>query len=196
MKLINKIHSTAIIDEKVKIGTGSKIWHWTHISKNCRIGKNTTIGQNVFIGENVRIGSNVKIQNNVSIFEGVELEDYVFCGPSVTFTNVLIPRAEFPIVDKKKQYKKTLIKKGVSIGANSTIVCGIKVNKYALIAAGSVVTKDVDSYSLVMGVPAKQKEWVARSGKKLNFSGLNKTAKCEKTKEKYKLIKNKCLLVK
>ena len=196
MKLKNKIHSSTIIDKNVKIAEGAKIWHWSHISKNCNIGKNISIGQNVFIGENINIGSNVKIQNNVSIFEGVELEDHVFCGPSVTFTNALFPRSEFPIKDKKKNYKRTLIKKGVSIGANSTILCGITIKKYAFVAAGSVVTKNVENYSLVMGNPARHVAWVSRAGSKLKFTNRNKVAKCEKTNEKYRLIKNKCILVK
>tara|TARA_B100000902_G_C27138343_1_gene827267 strand:+ start:342 stop:932 length:591 start_codon:yes stop_codon:yes gene_type:complete len=196
MKLKNSIHKTAIIDSNVKIGKNTKIWHWSHLCKNVLIGNNVTIGQNVFIGENVRIGSNVKIQNNVSIFEGVELENFVFCGPGVTFTNVLFPRSEFPVKNKSKEYTKTLVKKSVTIGANSTIICGNTINSYAFIGAGSVVTKDVESYSLVAGVPAKQKGWVSRSGSKLKFSSKLKEAKCKTTNDKYKLIKNKCVLIK
>ncbi len=196
MKLKNSIHKTAIIDSNVKIGKNTKIWHWSHLCKNVVIGSNATIGQNVFIGENVRIGSNVKIQNNVSIFEGVKLENFVFCGPGVTFTNVLFPRSEFPVKNKSKEYKKTLVKKSVTIGANSTIICGNTINSYAFIGAGSVVTKDVESYSLVAGVPAKHKGWVSRSGSKLEFSSKFREAKCKITNERYKLIKNKCVLIK
>ena len=196
MKLKNSIHETAVIDQNVKIGKNTKIWHWSHLSKNSVIGKNVTIGQNVFIGENVKIGSNVKIQNNVSIFEGVELEDFVFCGPGVTFTNVFLPRSEFPVKNKTKQYKKTVVKKFASIGANTTIICGNKINSYAFIGAGSVVTRDVKSYSLVMGVPAKHHGWISRSGSKLSFSKTTNVAKCDRTNEKYKLIKNKCILIK
>tara|TARA_Y200000002_G_C22662713_1_gene656526 strand:- start:1336 stop:1926 length:591 start_codon:yes stop_codon:yes gene_type:complete len=196
MKLKNNIHKTAIIDSNVKIGKNTKIWHWSHLCKNVIIGTNVTIGQNVFIGENVTIGSNVKIQNNVSIFEGVQLENFVFCGPGVTFTNVLYPRSEFPVQNKIKEYEKTLVKKSVTIGANSTIICGNTINSYAFIGAGSVVTKDVKSYSLVAGVPAKHKGWVSRSGSKLKFSSKLRVAKCKTTTEKYKLIKNKCILIK
>ena len=195
MKLKNNIHNSAVIDENVFIGLNSKVWHWSHVSKNSKIGKNSTIGQNVFIGENVKIGSNVKIQNNVSIFEGVKLEDYVFCGPSVTFTNVLFPRSEFPIFNKKK-YKKTLVEKGSTIGANATIVCGIIIKKYSFIAAGAVVTKNVNSYSLVKGNPAKHVAWVSRAGVKLNFGKNKKIVKCLKSRESYKLIRNKCILIK
>ncbi len=196
MKSKNSVHKTAIIDQNVKIGINTKVWHWTHVCKNVTIGNNVTIGQNVFIGENVKIGSNVKIQNNVSIFEGVELQDYVFCGPSVTFTNVQLPRSEFPIKNKQKFYKKTLVKKYVSIGANSTIICGVILNDFSFIGAGSVVTKNVNNYSLVMGVPAKHKGWVSRSGHKLKFSLNSNLAKCPQTLEKYKLLKDKCTLIK
>lgn len=195
MKLKNNIHRSAVIDKNVVIGLNTKVWHWSHVCKNSKIGKNSTIGQNVFIGENVKIGSNVKIQNNVSIFQGVKLEDYVFCGPSVTFTNILFPRSEFPVI-KKKRYKKTLVKKGSTIGANATIVCGITINNYSFIAAGAVVTKNVNSYSLVKGNPAKHVAWVSRAGIKLNFSKRKKIVKCSKSRESYKLIGNKCLLIK
>ena len=148
------VHSTSIIDEKVKIGLGSKIWHWCHLSKGSKIGKNCTIGQNVFIGENVKIGNNVKIQNNVSVYEGVELEDYVFCGPSMVFTNIKIPRSEFP-QRGTEFYSKTIVRKSASIGANATIICGVIIGEYSMIGSGAVVTKDVPPYSLVVGNPAK-----------------------------------------
>lgn len=146
------IHESSYIDDNVKIGEGTKIWHFCHIQSGAEIGKSCILGQNVNVSNNVRIGNNVKIQNNVSVYEGVELEDYVFCGPSCVFTNDLTPRARFP--KGKENYKKTLIKTGASIGANATILCGITIGKYAMVAAGAVVTKDVRDYMLVSGVPA------------------------------------------
>ena len=147
-------HKTSIIDKDCKIGKGSKIWHWSHISKNSSIGKNCNLGQNVFIGENVKIGNNVKIQNNVSIYQGVEIEDNVFCGPSVVFTNVKYPIANRPI--NKKKYEKTLIKEGSTLGANSTIICGVSIGKNSVIGAGAVVTKNVKNSTVVAGNPAKE----------------------------------------
>lgn len=148
------VHKSSFIDDNVEIGEGTKIWHFSHIQEGARIGKDCTIGQNVNIGVNVKIGNYCKIQNNVSVFEGVEFEDYVFCGPSVVFTNVLNPRSVFP--EEKKNYKKTIIQNNATLGANCTILCGIIIGKYSFIAAGAVVTKNVYDYSLVVGVPAKQ----------------------------------------
>lgn len=148
------VHESSYIDENVEIGEGTKIWHFCHIQSGARIGKNCTLGQNVNISNNVKVGDNVKIQNNVSVYEGVELEDGVFCGPSCVFTNDLTPRAEFP--KGREGYKKTLVKHGASIGANATIVCGVTIGEYAMVAAGAVVTKDVEAYTLVAGVPAKR----------------------------------------
>ncbi len=148
------VHESSYIDENVEIGEGTKIWHFCHIQSGARIGKNCTLGQNVNISNNVKIGDNVKIQNNVSVYEGVELEDGVFCGPSCVFTNDLTPRAEFP--KGREGFKKTLVKHGASIGANATIVCGVTIGEYAMVAAGAVVTKDVEPYTLVVGVPAKR----------------------------------------
>lgn len=147
------IHESSYLDEDVEIGEGTRIWHFCHIQKGARIGKNCTLGQNVNVSNNVVIGDGCKIQNNVSIYEGVELEDDVFCGPSCVFTNDLTPRARFP--KGKACYKKTLIKEGASIGANATIVCGHTIGRYAMVAAGAVVTKDVPDYALVAGIPAR-----------------------------------------
>ncbi len=146
------VHESSYIDDNVLIGDGTKIWHFCHIQSGARIGRNCTLGQNVNISNNVTIGDHVKIQNNVSLYEGVELEDGVFCGPSCVFTNDLTPRAEFP--KGSAGYKKTLVKHGASLGANATIVCGHTIGEYALVAAGAVVTKDVEAYTLVAGVPA------------------------------------------
>ncbi len=145
------LHETSYVDEECVIETGTKIWHFCHVMKGSNIGKNCTIGQNVFIGEDVVIGNNVKIQNNVSVFSGVKLEDYVFCGPSVVFTNVINPRSE---INRRSDYRTTLVKRGATIGANATIVCGTTIGKYSFVGAGAVVSKDVPDYALVMGVPA------------------------------------------
>lgn len=146
------VHESSYIDEDVEIGEGTKIWHFCHIQKGAKIGKNCTLGQNVNVASHVTIGNDVKIQNNVSVYEGVELEDGVFCGPSCVFTNDLTPRARYP--KGRENYKKTLVREGASIGANATIVCGHTIGRYAMVAAGAVVTKDVPDYALVAGVPA------------------------------------------
>ena len=159
------IHSSSFEDEGVEIGTGTKIWHFCHIQSGAKIGKNCVLGQNVNISNNVIIGDGCKIQNNVSVYEGVELEDYVFCGPSCVFTNDLTPRAKYP--KGRMAYKKTLVGTGATIGANATIVCGNKIGKWALIAAGAVVTSDVADYALMRGVPAVQTGWVCECGKTL-----------------------------
>ena len=180
------IHSSSIIDDPVKIGEGTKIWHFSHILKNTEIGMNCIIGQNCMIGPDVKIGNGCKIQNNVSIFKGVELEDDVFCGPSMVFTNVINPRA---FVEKKHEFKKTLVKKGVTIGANATIVCGHTIGEYAMIGAGAVVTKDVHAYALMTGVPAKQVGWVGISGNTLTFDKNN--IAIDKDGKKYAIIDGK-----
>ena len=149
------VHESSYIDKNVKIGKNTKIWHFSHIQSGASIGKNTTIGQNVNIANNVLIGNNVKIQNNVSVYEGVEIEDFVFCGPSMVFTNVLVPRSKFP-QSGSSYYLKTLVKKSASIGANSTIICGITIGKYSFIGAGSVVTQDINNAGTYVGSPAKR----------------------------------------
>lgn len=158
------VHETSFVDDNVKIGKGTKIWHFSHVQKGATLGQNCSLGQNVNIANNVHIGNGVRIQNNVSLYEGVEIEDNVFCGPSCVFTNVTTPRAHFPV---HGIYAKTLIKEGASLGANSTVVCGHTVGRSALIAAGAVVTKDVKDYALMMGVPARQIGWVCECGARL-----------------------------
>ena len=148
------VHSSSFIDEDVILGKNTKVWHFSHIQSGARVGESCTIGQNVNISNNVRIGNNVKIQNNVSVYEGVELEDFVFCGPSSVFTNIKLPRSEFP-QRGSENYKKTLVKKSASIGANATIVCGVVIGEYSLIGSGAVVTKDIPPFSLAVGNPAK-----------------------------------------
>lgn len=156
------VHESSYIDEDVEIGEGTKIWHFCHLQKGARIGKHCSLGQNVNISNNVIIGNGCKIQNNVSIYEGVELEDYVFCGPSCVFTNDLTPRSQYP--KGRAAYKKTILKKGASIGANATIICGHTIGKYALIGAGAVISNDVPDHALVLGVPARQCGWACECG--------------------------------
>jgi len=159
-------HETAIVDDNVNIGEGTKIWHFSHVLLGTTIGNNCSFGQNCVVGGNVNIGNGVKVQNNVSIYEGVEIKDDVFLGPSMVFTNVINPRA---FIQRKDEFKKTLLKKGCSIGANATIVCGVTIGEYALIGSGAVVNRDVKPYALMVGVPAKQIGWVGISGNTLNF---------------------------
>ena len=161
-------HKTAVIDDKVIIGKNTKIWHFSHIQSNSKIGENCSLGQNVNISKNVVIGNNVKIQNNVSVYEGVELEDYVFCGPSMVFTNIKNPRSEFP-QNKSSLFHKTLVKKSASIGANATILCGITLGRYSLIGAGTVVLKNVPDFALVVGNPGKIIGWVNENGDRIKF---------------------------
>jgi UDP-2-acetamido-3-amino-2,3-dideoxy-glucuronate N-acetyltransferase len=180
------VHKTAIIDEGAQIGNNSNIWHFTHIMGTAHIGQNCNIGQNVYIDKNVTIGNGVKIQNNVSVYANVIIEDDCFLGPSMVFTNVINPRA---FVDRKTEFKNTLVKKGCSIGANATIVCGTTLGEYAFIGAGAVVTKNVPNYAMVVGVPAKQIGWISKHGEKLNFN-IEGIAICCSTQEKYKLVNN------
>ena len=161
------VHESSYIDENVVIGKGTKIWHFSHIQSGSEIGEGCSIGQNVNIGNNVKIGNHVKIQNNVSVYEGVELEDYVFCGPSMVFTNIKVPRSEFP-QRGSEYYKKTLVKKSASIGANATIVCGVTIGEYSMIGSGAVVTKDVPPYALVIGNPGRVVGKVDNKGKRID----------------------------
>ena len=180
------VHDSCYIDEPVKIGKGTKVWHFSHILGNVEIGLDCVIGQNVVIGPNVKVGNKCKIQNNVSIYKGVTLEDEVFCGPSMVFTNVMNPQAG---VEKKSEFKTTLIKKGATLGANCTIVCGITIGEFAFVGAGAVVNKDVKPFALMVGVPARHIGWMSKHGEKLNLPLTgNAEAKCPATGEAYKLV--------
>ena len=181
------VHESSYIDDNVEIGEGTKIWHFSHIQSGARIGKNCVLGQNVNISNNVVIGNFIKIQNNVSVFEGVTLEDYVFCGPSVVFTNIMIPRSKYPQYGSK-HYQKTLVKEGATLGANSTILCGITIGRHAIIGAGSVAHKDVPDYALMVGVPGRRIGWVSEAGVRLRFDD-NGYASCNKSKKLY-VLKN------
>lgn len=179
-------HETAVIDANCRIGAGTKIWHFSHIMSDCTIGEKCNIGQNVVVSPQVVLGNNVKVQNNVSIYTGVICEDDVFLGPSMVFTNVINPRSA---VIRKDEYKQTLVKKGASIGANATIICGNNIGEFALIGAGSVVTKEVKPYALVVGNPSRQIGWVSEYGHRLNFDDKD-MAVCPETNEKYVLANN------
>ena len=176
------IHETAIIDNSAQIGNGTKIWHFCHVMGTAKLGENCVLGQNVFIGTNVKLGNNVKVQNNVSVYEGVICEDDVFLGPSMVFTNVTNPRSA---ANRKDEFKTTLVKKGATIGANATILCGIEIGSFAFIGAGAVVTKSVAAYALVTGNPAKQTGWMSEQGDKLKFDN-NGEATCKISGERYK----------
>ena len=184
-------HESAYVDEGCVIGAGTKIWHFSHIMSNCIIGENCNIGQNVVVSPEVRLGRNVKIQNNVSVYTGVICEDDVFLGPSMVFTNVINPRSA---VARKNEYKQTILRRGASVGANATIVCGNEIGEYALIGAGSVITKPVPPYALVVGNPARQIGWVSEYGHRLNFDE-NGSATCPETGQKYKLNDNKVIKI-
>ncbi len=175
------VHETAIVDSNCEIGNGTKIWHFSHIMSGCYIGESCNIGQNVVISPAVRLGRNVKIQNNVSVYTGVICEDDVFLGPSMVFTNVINPRSH---VNRRNEYAETIVRKGASIGANATIVCGNEIGKYALIGAGAVITKPVKPFALVVGNPAKQIGWVSENGHKLQFND-NNLAICPETNQEY-----------
>ena len=187
------IHETSYIDDDVTIGIGTKVWHFSHVLNGCKIGENCSLGQNVVVGSKVNIGNHVKIQNNVSVYEGVTLEDGVFCGPSCVFTNVHNPRSE---IERKHEFRKTLVKRGATLGANCTIVCGVTIGKFAFIGAGAVITKDIPDYALMVGVPAKQLGWMSEYGERLDLPlrGDEKTI-CKHTNRKYHLKNNKVILV-
>jgi UDP-2-acetamido-3-amino-2,3-dideoxy-glucuronate N-acetyltransferase len=183
------INEHAVVDSNVEIGEGTKIWHFSHVQSGAKIGSHCTIGQNVNVANNVTIGNYVKIQNNVSVYEGVTLEDYVFCGPSMVFTNILDPRSKYPQVGAE-YYIKTLVKEGASLGANSTIVCGHTIGRFAFVGAGAVVTKDIPDFALVVGNPARIVGWLSEAGKNLVFDKAG-VAYCEKSKKKYRLANGK-----
>ena len=182
-KSLNKvfIHETAIVDQSVDIGAGTKIWHWVHVMSGAKIGEGCVLGQNVYIGGKAVLGNNVRVQNNVSIYDRVILDDDVFCGPSMVFTNVINPRSS---VERQDEYRETDVGKGASIGANATIICGNEIGEYAFIGAGSVVTKPVPAYALMVGNPAKQIGWMSRAGVRLEFDEEG-MAMCEETGDFY-----------
>lgn len=182
-------HETVYLDENIDIGDDTKIWHFSHIQNGAIIGEKCVLGQNVYIGANVKIGNNVKVQNNVSIYTGVTVEDDVFLGPSMVFTNILNPRS---FINRKYKFKETRVCKGVSIGANVTIVCGVTIGEYAMIGAGSVVTHDIKPYALIYGVPAKLMGWVCQCGTKFDYI-VNDIYTCPECRIKYRLLKNKSI---
>lgn len=184
------IHPTAIVDEGAHIGDGSRVWHWVHISSGAKIGRDCSFGQNVFVGNKVTIGNNCKVQNNVSVYDNVTLEDDVFCGPSMVFTNVYNPRSA---VSRKDEYRNTLVKRGVTLGANSTVVCGTTLGEYAFVAAGAVINRNVKPYALMAGVPAKQIGWMSQFGERLDLplAGNTETL-CPQTGQKYVLRDGYC----
>lgn len=183
-----QVHPSAIVDEGAQIGEGSRVWHFVHVCGGARVGKNVSMGQNVFVGNRVTIGDNCKIQNNVSVYDNVYLEEGVFCGPSMVFTNVYNPRS---LIERKNEYRDTLVKKGATLGANCTIVCGVTVGEFAFVGAGAVINKDVPAYALVVGVPAKQIGWMSEFGEQLDLplTGSAETT-CAHTGSIYKLVGN------
>jgi len=180
-------HPTAIVDDGAQIGPGTRIWHWVHVSGGAVIGVKCSLGQNVYVGSKVVIGDNVRIQNNVSVYDEVSLEDDVFCGPSMVFTNVINPRSH---VSRKNEYRRTLVKRGASIGANATIVCGNTIGRYAMVGAGAVVTKDVPDYALVIGTPARQLGWVCRCGERLRAA--DGATACHACGSSYRIREGRC----
>ncbi len=179
------IHPSSYVDDDVQIGAGTKIWHFCHVQSGARIGRDCVLGQNVNVGLHVRIGDHVKVQNNVSIYEGVELEDYVFCGPSMVFTNISDPRCRYP-QRGSAHYRRTLVRTGATLGANCTIVCGHTIGRHAFVGAGAVVTRDVPDYALVLGNPARLAGWMSEAGVRLQF-GDDHLARCEKSGKTYRL---------
>jgi UDP-2-acetamido-3-amino-2,3-dideoxy-glucuronate N-acetyltransferase len=187
------VHPTAIVDDGAQLGAGCRVWHWVHVSGGARIGAGTSLGQGVFVGNDVTIGANVRIQNNVSVYDAVTLEDDVFCGPSMVFTNVYNPRSAVP---RKGEYRRTLVKRGATLGANCTIVCGTTIGAHAFVGAGAVVQKDVPDFALVVGVPARRIGWMSRHGERLALpaSGSGEAA-CPATGERYRLDGDVCTRV-
>ena len=187
------VHSTAIVDDGAQIGEGSRIWHWSHVCGEAKIGKGVSLGQNVFVGNKVIIGDKCKIQNNVSVYDNVTLEEGVFCGPSMVFTNVYNPRS---LIERKNEYKSTLVKKGATLGANCTIVCGVTIGECAFVGAGAVINKDVKPYALMVGVPAKQIGWMSQYGEKLDLplNGEIQTI-CPHTQQRYQLTNDRVILI-
>lgn len=186
-------HETAIIDNGARIGENTRIWHWVHVSSGAQIGERCSLGQNVYVGNKVIIGNNVKVQNNVSVYDNVILEDDVFCGPSMVFTNVYNPRSA---ITRKDEYRDTIVKRGATLGANCTIVCGVTIGEHAFIGAGSVITRDVPSYALMLGVPARQAGWMSEYGERLNLplSGDGEVI-CAHTGSKYRLIDDRVIKI-
>jgi UDP-2-acetamido-3-amino-2,3-dideoxy-glucuronate N-acetyltransferase len=179
------VHESAIVDEGAQIGANTRVWHFVHVCGGAQIGEGCSLGQNVFVGNKVTIGNNVKVQNNVSVYDNVHLEDDVFCGPSMVFTNVYNPRS---FIERKTEYRDTLVKRGTTLGANSTIVCGVTIGEYSLVGAGAVINKDVKPFALMVGVPAKQIGWISKYGEQLDLPlEGNATATCEHTGEQYQL---------
>ena len=180
------VHPSAIVDEGAQIGDGSRVWHFVHVCAEAKIGRNVSLGQNVFVGNKVSIGDNCKIQNNVSVYDNVTLEEGVFCGPSMVFTNVYNPRS---LIERKSEYRNTLVKKGATLGANCTIVCGVTIGEFAFIGAGAVINKDVKPYALMVGVPAKQIGWMSEYGEQIDLpTHGNVKYVCPYTKKTYQLV--------
>ncbi|MCP5200992.1 MAG: N-acetyltransferase [Gammaproteobacteria bacterium] len=187
------VHETAIVDDGATIGAGTRVWHWVHISAGAVIGRDCSFGQNVFVGNRVTIGDNCKVQNNVSVYDNVTIEDGVFCGPSMVFTNVYNPRSE---ISRKDEYRNTLVRQGATLGANSTLVCGVTVGRYAFVAAGAVINRDVPDFALMAGVPARQIGWMSRFGERLDLPlEGDGEATCEHTGERYRVSGGRCTIV-
>jgi len=183
------VHPSSIVDEGATLGEGTHVWHWVHVSSGARIGAYCTLGQNVFVGNDVVIGDNVRIQNNVSVYDAVTLEDDVFCGPSMVFTNVINPRAA---VSRKNEYRRTLVRRGATLGANATIICGVTIGAYAFIGAGAVVSRSVEAHALMIGVPARRSGWMCRCGIKLPAAPGK--VSCRECGLSYRIDSNKCTL--
>jgi UDP-2-acetamido-3-amino-2,3-dideoxy-glucuronate N-acetyltransferase len=188
-----QIHPSAIVDRGARIGEGTRIWHWVHVCAGARIGERCSLGQNVYVGNDVLIGSNVKVQNNVSVYDAVTLEDDVFCGPSMVFTNVYNPRSAIP---RKNELRRTLVRRGATLGANCTIVCGVTIGEYAFIGAGAVVNRDVPDFALMLGVPARQAGWMSRFGERLPLPLTGEgEAVCPHSGERYRAAEGRCRLL-